>query len=525
MKNLLTLFLALLSLPTIAQLNLVDAYSLDVASAVYLQQGQEESPVIFANYQDSIPGLEGSKKEQGAAVIVYEDTLLNIGDFCGDQEINLQGFTVNEEIELTSILLQCSGPVKADQSLELEEYFEFDSLDNQYGIIHISDSPDSIWTATIIAPENTLPAVYSFDELSIMTGTFKDSLIYTNGDQDPVIIKADGHHGYAFAIDGLGTYQWGHTFQANGLNFIRSAAVFNEKLLISHDNIKSNKIFSISADGALDTLADWAVTRIHSIKVHNDKLYLTGHYSEFGNQDISLNDTPYMLPMPNESDIYISCYDTDLETQWVQVVSGDRIDTGVDLAISETGDVYVTGCIQRDATFGAGQEQETTKIADGAEDIFLARYSPDGELQWVETFGGSGVDIGYKVSVIEDFVINFGIYRDSMDADPSDQEFIIANNHPNVESSYYLTVFYEFPVSTEEEEVTTPLLGPNPTQGLLTLRDSDSTIKYIRDLNGRIVQQVDEQSTDISHLKAGIYFAELIHADGKHSLHRVVKVK
>ena len=58
-----------------------------------------------------------------------------------------------------------------------------------------------------------------------------------------------------------------------------------------------------------------------------------------------------------------------------------RSDGGLGIATTARGDSYVTGFFPGTATFGEGEPNETTLTSAGNEDIFVAKYDPDGALR------------------------------------------------------------------------------------------------------------------------------------------------
>jgi hypothetical protein len=64
----------------------------------------------------------------------------------------------------------------------------------------------------------------------------------------------------------------------------------------------------------------------------------------------------------------------------------------------------VLGHFHGDAVFGAGQAGETLLHSAGGVDneVYLARYTLDGRLDWVRRFGGSGDDFGAGLTALAD---------------------------------------------------------------------------------------------------------------------------
>jgi len=63
-------------------------------------------------------------------------------------------------------------------------------------------------------------------------------------------------------------------------------------------------------------------------------------------------------------------------------------------AVDALGNVYVVGDFKGTATFGS-----TTKTSSGDEDIFVAKYTSSGTLQWIQTAGGYDSDYGRDIAV------------------------------------------------------------------------------------------------------------------------------
>jgi len=65
-----------------------------------------------------------------------------------------------------------------------------------------------------------------------------------------------------------------------------------------------------------------------------------------------------------------------------------------DVAADPFGDVLVTGILRGTTSFGAGPLTSA-----GSEDVFVAKVSRTGSLQWAKRFGGAGTDYGTQVAV------------------------------------------------------------------------------------------------------------------------------
>jgi len=98
------------------------------------------------------------------------------------------------------------------------------------------------------------------------------------------------------------------------------------------------------------------------------------------------------------SDAFIVKYNSAGVVQWAQRAGGAASDYGVDMASDVHGNCYVVGYFGHNtggtATFG-----DTTIVSIGQSDLFLAKYSNAGTLQWVRTGGGIGSDVALNLAV------------------------------------------------------------------------------------------------------------------------------
>lgn len=93
----------------------------------------------------------------------------------------------------------------------------------------------------------------------------------------------------------------------------------------------------------------------------------------------------------------------DGELLWARRAGGTLSDSGGDVAAFANGSMVVVGQFYGSATFGAGEANETTVVsANTSQDVFVARYNPDGTLAWAKRAGGSSDDQGIRVAAYPD---------------------------------------------------------------------------------------------------------------------------
>ena len=80
-----------------------------------------------------------------------------------------------------------------------------------------------------------------------------------------------------------------------------------------------------------------------------------------------------------------------LLTSWVEQIGGVGDDTTSSQHVMDSaGNIYVGGAFSATADFGTGA---ATLTSAGGRDAYIAKYSPNGSLQWARRFGGSLEDV------------------------------------------------------------------------------------------------------------------------------------
>ncbi|MCX6645080.1 MAG: hypothetical protein NTY09_01785, partial [bacterium] len=109
-----------------------------------------------------------------------------------------------------------------------------------------------------------------------------------------------------------------------------------------------------------------------------------------------------VLTSAGQADIFIARYNPDGTLAWAKRAGGESLCEGFGITTLSDNSTVVTGEFHGDATFGQGEPNETIMTA-ALEDIFIARYNPDGTLAWAKRArGGSGTDGGSGITTLSD---------------------------------------------------------------------------------------------------------------------------
>ena len=106
----------------------------------------------------------------------------------------------------------------------------------------------------------------------------------------------------------------------------------------------------------------------------------------------------FTLTSAGRSDIFLLRLDENCQVLWAVSAGGDGDDHGLDVCVTSDGGAAITGSFDDDAVFGAGEPNETTLEHDHKDDLFVARYGPDGLLQWAFGATGKHDDVGAAIA-------------------------------------------------------------------------------------------------------------------------------
>jgi hypothetical protein len=146
---------------------------------------------------------------------------------------------------------------------------------------------------------------------------------------------------------------------------------------------------AMSAGGLGNTLA-------RAIKAAPDgSYYVTGQF------DSTAYFSGTTLVSHGGSDIFLARYASSGKLLWIVPAGGPGDDVGSGLDLDRDGNVYLTGWFSDTGKFDSTNKTSTTVSGTGYT-IFLSRYSPDGNLAWVQTgtipYRGD-YNFGYGVAV------------------------------------------------------------------------------------------------------------------------------
>ena len=301
-------------------------------------------------------------------------------------------------------------------------------------------NPDGVvqWVSTILADVGDL-MITGIDADSYgnvyITGRINGDATYTfgAGEANETIVTTGGNLEDMFLakFDAAGLFQWARQAgisEANGANDIAVDAAGNSHVTGFY---RSNAVFGDDGNGAVVQLssvggvfdADVFITKYDTngdllwarsaggpagfdngfgIDLdHTNNVFITGDYLDeatFGQEKPKATET---IVSEGGRDGFLARYTHNGAFKWVVSMGGTGFDRGRDL-VNHRGKSVVIGRFQDTATFGTTSGATDQRVAQGNENVYIARYDRSGKLLWVtdlfmDAFEGSSVamDVGY----------------------------------------------------------------------------------------------------------------------------------
>ena len=249
----------------------------------------------------------------------------------------------------------------------------------------------------------------------IIVGTFSNNALFGNN-----FINSISIYGGAFVakLDSSGNFIWARRIVGTHFTSVYSVAtdLFNN-IYVSGSFAESTNIESAAlvSNGSSDLFIAkynengdflWAksygghgIDGATSLICSDSLLFVAGEF-----RDSVYFDTTQLISSGN-SDIFLACLDFEGNYQWIKQAGGLYYDVSRSISIDNNSDVIIAGHINTSANFGV---TDTTVFTYGSADPFVAKYSPDGNFLWVNSFGGMDGDRG--ISVIPDIDNNIFLH-------------------------------------------------------------------------------------------------------------------
>lgn len=113
-----------------------------------------------------------------------------------------------------------------------------------------------------------------------------------------------------------------------------------------------------------------------------------------------INET--VLTSAGSWDIFITRYNLDGTLAWAKRAGGLSQDVSQGITTLSGNSTVITGWFNDSIVFGDGEPNQTILTSTGREEIFIARYNPEGILAWAKRAGGTDRDFSEDVTTLSD---------------------------------------------------------------------------------------------------------------------------
>lgn len=160
-------------------------------------------------------------------------------------------------------------------------------------------------------------------------------------------------------------------------------AVNDNDIFFAKYDFDGNLIWAKS-EGSVNSEKALAITQDNE-----DNVYIAGYFSD----NTIINGTP--INGYGGRDIYIAKYDKNGVFQWIKTAGSTGRDEAKFIKCDNNGGVYICGMFSNNTTFGT-----QTFTTDGYQDSYIAKYATsDGSLQWVKAGGAQLDDVAWSMTM------------------------------------------------------------------------------------------------------------------------------
>lgn len=167
------------------------------------------------------------------------------------------------------------------------------------------------------------------------------------------------------------------------------------------------------------TIGGSGIDRAYSLDYDMDgNIYVTGQY--YGTVDFDPGSGVLSKTSNGMHDIFLMKMDQDGNMLWAITIGGAATDFGRALTIGQDGQVYLTGFYSETVDFDPGVGN-TTYSASSMQfyDVFISKYSVDGDLIWAKSIGGPGMEDAFCITTNTwNEVYITGYFEETTDFDP-----------------------------------------------------------------------------------------------------------
>ena len=369
-----------------------------------------------------------------------------------------------------------------------------------------------------------------------------ETLVSDSGSEDAYIAKYNSEGIFRWAIRGGGEETEYIALTASDPDgnfyfageFTSSSITFGDQSFTMAEGDGNIALAKITPDGQVDWFKATGGSPIYgydffgwptTITAGSDGyFYVKGAHGDSTYFDNFLLTNPYTTN--KNRNLFIAKFDLSGNTQWAHTVNQSIY--GLDynqMDVDPAGSVYFASPAREEVYFEDDYSYFNPNYP-YSRDLFVAKYSPAGILDWVKIMPGAGNNWASSVSVIDqDNLILGGYFYNYIELGPislnsGNQHGMIAllsnkvgvPDHPSKEDIFFT-------------------LSPNPSSGILHLEFDENldeeVMISISDLSGRVMMKISKEkhsgklTMDVSNLTSGVYLIK-VEGDRGSSVRKIV---
>lgn len=199
-------------------------------------------------------------------------------------------------------------------------------------------------------------------------------------------------------------------------------------------------ISKFDIDGNLQWARAWGGTgndKVYSVTTDSiGNVLITGYFRY--TVDFDFGDGEDLHTSLGSREGYLLKLDSNGDYIWARSWGGTGEDLGEGVSVGPGDNIYIAGDFSNVVDFDPGPGEDI-HISNGAWDISLSKFNPDGDFEWARTWGSSKTDDVHRISIRGGNVFITGHYNDTTDFDPSDEG--VDNHTSNGLTDFFLSKY------------------------------------------------------------------------------------
>ncbi|MDP2384891.1 MAG: SBBP repeat-containing protein [Bacteroidota bacterium] len=197
-----------------------------------------------------------------------------------------------------------------------------------------------------------------------------------------------------------------------GIGTFTLTSVGTSDIFVSKLDVNGNFVWAKQFGGTYNEVAN--VIKVDA----SGNVFLAGSFSD--PVDFDPGAGTLILDSPSGFDIFVSKWDTDGNFIWVKQMGGVGNQTGIDMTMDTTGNIYTTGYFAGTPDFDPGASTYTLS-AIGTNDVYVSKLDVNGDFVWVKSIGSASTSNLNSNSIELDAsgnVYTSGYFNGTLDFDP-----------------------------------------------------------------------------------------------------------